>query len=323
MIDQPVDGLVYGHQPKIDQFVPKVNNILEAADIPTGPPGVLPYSLEWYAGAKDRKAMREKLKDELLLRKDILRTDWVTIVCDEVSEAIEKVARVKAEPEPFDLALLLARTIHERPREKRQAKELLKYDRRVKAARDRARAGLDEVHENLEFNLEAIIAKERQDAEDEVERKAEVEAERKKAARLQKILDRNSKRLAGEVVSDTEGEDESDDAPEAQEEAAAEEEAAGSDVDSPLSPPAPRKGKATAASLDDVAGLPAPNGRQGSFRELPPLKAGGSFGWKGAVAEPNRTNTPPVPRQEPPAPPVPRGSTPKQLPPRVGTPQGR
>jgi hypothetical protein len=72
VIDQPVDGFVYGHQPKPDAYVPKVNNLLEAADIPTGAPGVLPYSLEWYAGAKDRKAAREKLKDELLLRKDVL-----------------------------------------------------------------------------------------------------------------------------------------------------------------------------------------------------------------------------------------------------------
>jgi len=306
VIDQPVDGVVYGHQPKPDQYVPKVDNILEAADIPTGPPGQLPYSLEWYAGAKDRKALREKLKDELLVRKDILRTDWVTMVCFEVDEAIQKVGRVRSEPEPFDLAILLARTIHERPREKKQANELLKYDRKVKTQRERCKHGLDAIYDRLHFNMAAIKEKERLDVVEEDRRKAEVEAERKKQEKLEKILARNAKRLAGEAVS--EDEEEEDDEDESAEEHCEDndqaEQVLSSEDEETKAALAKEKEKAREKEKEkEDDGLPAPNGRQGKFAELPPLQAGGSFGWKGPVAEVNRTVTPPARRTvTPPAP---------------------
>merc|ERR1712232_940758 len=103
--------------------------------------------------------------------------------------------------------MLLARTIHERPNEKKQARELLRYDQQVSAARDRAKTGLEQVRGRLQFNKDEIMEKERRDVQEEEERKADVEAERKRQARLQRILDRNARRLAGEQVSDTEGED--------------------------------------------------------------------------------------------------------------------
>jgi hypothetical protein len=181
--------------------------------------------------------------------------------------------------------------------------------------------GLEQVHDRLVFNMDAINQKEREDAQEEAERAAEVEAERKKQARLQKILDRNAKRLAGEQVSETEGENDSEEEVEAVEKVANEnagEEVLSSDEELNAAQAALRAKEKTSAGLDDAAGLPIPSARQGSFRELPPLQAGAGFGWKGPVAEVNRTVTPPsqAPRHDPP-PPLSRMATPTQ---RVRTP---
>merc|ERR1719393_235516 len=47
---------------------------MEASNIPLT--DELPHSLEWYAGAKDREAARQKEIDGLLDEKNELRIEW-------------------------------------------------------------------------------------------------------------------------------------------------------------------------------------------------------------------------------------------------------
>merc|ERR1719487_939969 len=108
---------------------------MEASNIPLT--DELPHSLEWYAGAKDRQAARDKEIDELLFTKNDLRVEWAETISASLQEASEKVAGIQAEKEPLDLASTLARALHERPRDKAECDRLIKLDAEIAGERDR------------------------------------------------------------------------------------------------------------------------------------------------------------------------------------------
>jgi len=210
-VAQPVeDGFVYGKAPKPPKEPPNVVELMEAADIPAPSSTGLPHTLEWYRGAKDRKVARAKESQSLLARKNELRKQWNTLVLSNLEVSGKKVDSVAAEPQPVgDLALLLARTAHERPQHQKTIAELQnRLDAAVKAKESldselsHARTQLSDV-ETLMRELDA-----QGDAEED-ERLRKKHDEEEKTARNERLLRRNEALLRGEELEDTprQGED--------------------------------------------------------------------------------------------------------------------
>eukprot|EP00929_Paragymnodinium_shiwhaense_P015938 TRINITY_DN124024_c0_g1_i1.p1 TRINITY_DN124024_c0_g1~~TRINITY_DN124024_c0_g1_i1.p1 ORF type:complete len:325 (-),score=103.17 TRINITY_DN124024_c0_g1_i1:101-1075(-) len=274
-LDQPVDGVVYGQAlaPENDH-VPDVNGMMEAVGVPLT--DELPHSLEWYAGAKDREAARQKEIDELLERKNDLRQYWAETVRASLMEAADKVAAIQAEPEPLDLAKTLARALHERPRDKAEAARLLALDKSIAGERDRLRVELAFIFDRITGLEVTVREKEAQDMAEEEERRAKVEAERKRKAKLERLLEKNAARLRGEDVRDSDSDEEAAAAQEGDAGAAAEGDGEAGQTSSGKEPTflKPASDLQPAPDLQPASPvIPPPGQRGGLARELPPLRA--------------------------------------------------
>jgi len=242
------DGFVYGKAPNPPQNPPDVAELMEAANIPAPSSTGLPHTLEWYRGAKDRKTARAKESQGLLVRKNELRKQWNALVLSSLGVIGEKVDSLAAEPQPVgDLALLLARTAHERPEHQKTIAELQdRLDVAVKAKEcldselSLARTQLSDV-ETLMRELDA-----QGDAEEE-ERLQKKREEEDKKARNERLLRRNEALLRGEEPENTPRQ--------------------GEDV--PATP-----GARTTAAADGFQGFASTSARSGSnsVARLPPLR---------------------------------------------------
>merc|ERR1712232_1458111 len=108
------EGFVYGQAPKSPSRVPDVDAMFQAAEIPVS--DGLPFTAEWYRGAKDRQIARDAQKKQFEIRKDQLRSQWASMVTTGLATWSRKVDAVAQEPQVIGgLGELLARCAHERP----------------------------------------------------------------------------------------------------------------------------------------------------------------------------------------------------------------
>eukprot|EP00928_Gymnodinium_smaydae_P081190 TRINITY_DN6474_c0_g1_i1.p1 TRINITY_DN6474_c0_g1~~TRINITY_DN6474_c0_g1_i1.p1 ORF type:complete len:312 (-),score=89.17 TRINITY_DN6474_c0_g1_i1:48-983(-) len=300
-LDDPVDGYIYGQPPPVcEDRVPNVKDMFEAVGLPDVEPGKLPYTLDWYAGAKDRAKAREIEKDMLLERKNDLRHSWAELVMRELAEAYDRVCGIMAEPEPLDLQLVRARVAHERPKDKEAVEDLRRQDAEFTGVRQMLKDELTAVRERLKTREIDIQRHEEDDQAKEDARKAEVAEERERKARMKRALARNEKRLRGEECPDTDEEEQAIAAAAAAEAAPgddSEQKATGSNLaaattqapgvptslppqtgalpplqDPPL-PAGPANGSAAAGVAPALGGLPPRAARGGLAQQLPPLQS--------------------------------------------------
>lgn len=279
------EGTVYGVTPKEPTDPPDIDLLFEYADIPGGRDGGLPYSLEWYQGAKARQEARDKEKERLEERKLELRKNWVREMEDGLTSWIAKVDAVtaaldgeQAEISLRGLAELVARASEEDPdnlEKNSMLQEALTLAEQEDAAITQklltSRDGLQKCYDFVEGDeREALEQDERQAA-------ARREAEARKA-RAEEELRRQEAMLRGEDP----------DAPPAPKPPPAEEAA-------PLRPPVPPGGPGPAASPSRSPAVTPPEGmvrklsRGGLATELPPLQdppRPGSGSSRGRVPSP-------------------------------------
>jgi len=238
------EGYVYGHAPKEPEAPPDLEGMFEAAGIPGPMDGGSPFTAEWYAGAKDRAIARDKEMQELLGRKDVLRTEWANLVSDELAEWAAWVDKRASEPQRVGgLAELLARTAHERPGETDRIEELQMLLTQAASDRERCEAELANAAKHLRRNEDAVRAREAQDKAEEEERKEEKRKADARRAKAERMLERQAALMRGEEYPASEIDEE--------------EEGSGEEATQPPPPP----------TL-----LPAGAQREGAARTLPPLK---------------------------------------------------
>mmetsp|Transcript_17479 Transcript_17479/g.31733 ORF Transcript_17479/g.31733 Transcript_17479/m.31733 type:complete len:315 (+) Transcript_17479:1-945(+) len=199
MVDRPLDGFVYGKAPQKLQEPPDVAGMLEAAGIPnTGPDQVLPFSLEWYAGAPKRQAAREEeIQGKVATRND-LRTHWAKLVRSEMESWGSQVEKLLVEPEPFDLVTLLARTVTERPDDADEINNLRSSFAKADGRRGVLREELGAVRERQLALDDAVRDKEEKDFIAEKERQEREAAEKARKAKAEAALRRAAKAMYGE-----------------------------------------------------------------------------------------------------------------------------
>jgi len=243
-----LEGSVYGKAPKPPKDPPNVIELMEAADIPAPSSTGLPHTLEWYRGAKDRKIARAKESQGLLMRKNELRKQWNALILSNLETTGNKVDSVAAEPQPVgDLALLLARTAHERPQHEQRIAEL--QDRLDVAVKNKESLDSElSLGRTQLSDVEALVRQlESQGDAEEEERWRKKREEDEKRAKNEKILRRNEALLRGEELEDTPRQGE----------------------DAPATP-----GAGTMAAGDGFPGLASTSARSGSSSagRLPPLR---------------------------------------------------
>jgi len=189
-MDRPIDGEIYGAPPVPPQEVPDVQAMLDTEGIPEGceEEGGLPYSLEWYAGAKDRAAQRELELKEHHKRKNELRTDWVEVVLAELSEWRDKATRIATEEAPKDLGLLLAQTAAERPGDTAAIGKLKQLNDAATDKRDRLDTAFKDVISRLSETHRAVLEKEDEDDAAELARQEAEAAAKKRKAEVEEML---------------------------------------------------------------------------------------------------------------------------------------
>lgn len=240
------DGYVYGHAPKEPEAPPDLEGMFEAAGIPGPLDGGSPFTAEWYAGAKERAIARDKEMQELLERKDVLRTEWADLVSDELAEWASLVDKRAAEPQRVGgLAELLARTAHERPGEADRVEELKVLLTQAATDRERCEAELENAAKHLRRNEDAVRAREAQDKAEEEERKEEKRKADARRAKAERLLERQAALMRGEEYPASEADEEEGDG--------------GSGEEAMKPPPPPTL-------------LPAGAPREGAARTLPPLQ---------------------------------------------------
>lgn len=201
-MDLPVDGLIYGRAPSPPPLdVPDVVGMFEAANIPGPKEGGLPFSLEWYAGAKDRAKAREKEKDRLLAQKAKLRTAWAEMIWDDMHFWGVKVDAVRAEPPTTSkLAELLARVMQERPDATNEIVAMRDELSRAAVERDRLCDELDTAREHLRDIETSLKEKEAEDVVEEEARIAREYAERARKAQAEEALKKNKAMMLGQEL---------------------------------------------------------------------------------------------------------------------------
>lgn len=197
-MDRPLDGLVYGQAPSTLPDVPDVDGMFVAVGLPEEPEGGgLPHSLEWYAGAKDREAARREEMDELIIRRNDLRSEWTNLIKDNLGVWSEKVDTIAAEPPPKGLAVLLARTAHEQPGATEKIRDLQQLGIEAARKRELMAKELADCQDGLSICATIIQAAEDEAAAEEVKRLAKQEAERERKRRAEEALKRNEELLLG------------------------------------------------------------------------------------------------------------------------------
>jgi len=260
------EGYVYGQAPKPPRGPPDVEGMMQAVGLPGPVEGGLPFTLEWYAGAKERQAAREAEQELLLARKEELRGSWTELAWTDLAGWGAKVDTIAAEDNPLmGLAELLARAAHETPHEVDRIERLREQYSSALIEKDRLQGELATARRHLQRNEDAIRTKDLEDAALEEERLEQKRVADLRKARAERALRRNEAMLRGEAFEE-EDEDDVDGGISQAEESA--EEAYPPDV------------PARAGSRDETwltgqhgpssTGLP-PGARGGLARELPPL----------------------------------------------------
>lgn len=194
------EGFVYGKAPKPpNERPPDIEAMMEAAGLPGPTEGGLPFTLEWYRGAKARQAKRDIEKEELLNRKNDLRKGWASQMLGSLDECAGQVDKIIGEPQPLGkLAEMLARTNHERPDQIARIQEL--KGRLVDADRERVRLNnnLQGAKESMGSNQDAIRRRDSEGDLDEEERIRQKILAAKKKAKGERALRRNEALLRGE-----------------------------------------------------------------------------------------------------------------------------
>lgn len=266
------EGWIYGQKPKEPEAPGDMEGMFEAAGVPDRlTSGVLPFSPEWYAGAKERQRLRDIEKEGLLGQRRGVGREWSELVWNDLRTWTERIDFIVSQPEPLaDLQVLLARTKHERPDDHERFKALEEMSTKAETRQVIVRGELDTTRAK-NVDLEAKIrAKEAEDDAEEADRIEKKRLADKRRRRAERALKRNEAMLRGEDV------------PPLVEDSEAEADAV-AEVESPDSSP-PRTAQAGARprsgrGLHSADGSPAasvspgpPLQRGGMFRELPPIQ---------------------------------------------------
>mmetsp|Transcript_37766 Transcript_37766/g.108861 ORF Transcript_37766/g.108861 Transcript_37766/m.108861 type:complete len:304 (-) Transcript_37766:45-956(-) len=264
------EGFVYGHAVKQPRSKPPdVEGMMKAAGIPGPKEGGLPHSLEWYRGAKERQAAREKEKEELLIVKNDYRKDWASIITDRLEDVGYRVDCIMKEPQPLGvLAELLARTAHERPNAVDRIQELRTRLAVADQEKERLNLELANAREGLRTMEDSVRRKKVEGDEEEEERLRLAEEERQRKAKAEKQLRRNAALLRGEEWTESDS-----DASEDEGQAAAALAADGEDAGTPG--PSPALEVPPTAGSREIFGSgqpPTPGAvRGGLAQQLPPI----------------------------------------------------
>eukprot|EP00440_Ansanella_granifera_P053665 gb/GFBE01058178.1/.p1 GENE.gb/GFBE01058178.1/~~gb/GFBE01058178.1/.p1 ORF type:complete len:300 (+),score=53.88 gb/GFBE01058178.1/:1-900(+) len=283
------EGWIYGQKPKEPEAPGDMEGLFEAAGVPDRlTNGQLPFSPEWYAGAKDRQKLRDIEKEKLLGTRAQVRTEWAELLWTDLSTWGERIDFVVNQPEPLgDLQALLARVKHERPDDMGRFNELQEIAAKAEKRQIVVRKELATATENIR-GTEAKIRE--REAQDDLEEKDRIEKKRiadKRRRRAERALKRQEALLRGEdpppLVDDSEaegaGEANGSEAATSPKESAAVDLLRRSPDASPQGSPGPRPRSGRSMISGDLDASPAtsvspgpPLQRGGMSRELPPLQ---------------------------------------------------
>mmetsp|Transcript_36624 Transcript_36624/g.98123 ORF Transcript_36624/g.98123 Transcript_36624/m.98123 type:complete len:290 (+) Transcript_36624:106-975(+) len=201
---QTTEGTVYGVAPQEPKEPPDLDLLFEGADLPGGRDNSLPFSLEWYAGAKERQRLRDEERERLDARRVQLRAGWTDLMDHDISDWIGRVNALASDDGSAamgalsGLAELVARAAQESPDDAERNEQLVQAFARSEAEDDALNLELRATRGGLQTCKEAIQqAEARAVADDE----AKAEAKRVHEARRAKAeeeLRRQEALLRGE-----------------------------------------------------------------------------------------------------------------------------
>lgn len=251
---QTTEGTVYGVAPQQPKDPPDLDLLFEGADLPGGRDNSLPFSLEWYAGAKERQRLRDEDRERLDTRRVQLRGVWTELMEQDISEWLGKVDALLLDDGSAavgalgGLAELVARAAQETPDDVERNEQLVQALARSEAEDDLLNQELSTTRHGLQ-TVAGVIQQAEADAVADDEAKAEAKREQEaRRARAEEELRRQEALLKGE---DPDAVSESGARPDG----------------SPL-PPLPPAAAGPAAA----EGSPRRMARSGPATELPPLQ---------------------------------------------------
>jgi len=210
------EGWVYGQKLKEPEAPSDLEGMMEAAGVPDNlTNGTLPFSPEWYAGAKERQRLRDIEKEKLLFDKADCRHEWAELMWTDLSTWGDRIEFIVNQPEPLaDLQALLARTRHERPDDVDRFNQLKAIATEAEIRQSRVRKDLSSSSEFLETLEAKIREKEAKEHAEELERIEKKRLADKRKRKAQRALARNEALLRGEdpppLVEDSEAENADD-----------------------------------------------------------------------------------------------------------------
>jgi len=209
-MDRWTDGQVYGQDPKHQKLpdVPDIESMMEVADVPLGDgPDVLPYSLEWYAGAKDRQLARDAEKEKLVVDRSQLRKTWSDLATTELSRWIDTIEEAAGSRENQEINILLARTVNERPYDTKEINLLKTAVDKAEQKRKVLREETKVILSTLRRVEDCVVAKEAHDAAEEQARLEKEKAEFERKAKAKAAVKKAQQMMYGG------GDDDSDEEP--------------------------------------------------------------------------------------------------------------
>lgn len=265
------DGWVYGHKLQEPRPPGDMEAMFDVAGVPDRlTSGVLPFSPEWYAGAKERQRLRDIEREELLGKRRGVGREWSELIWTDLGTWTERINFLVEQPEPLaDLQVLLARMKHERPDDVERFKRLEEVATKAENRQILVRGDLSNtLTKNVDLESK-IRAKETEDDAAEAERIEQKRIQEKRRRRGERALKRNEALLRGEepppIIEDSDAE------VEAPTESA-------SLVSSPMQTATACR-PSSGCGLHSAGGSPAasvspspPLQRGGMFRELPPIQ---------------------------------------------------
>lgn len=198
------EGTVYGVAPQQPQDPPDLDLLFEGADLPGGRSNELPFSLEWYAGAKERQRLRDEERERLDTRRVQLRGGWTELMDHDISEWIGKVDALEIDDGSTavgalrGLAELVARAAQESPDDVERNEQLVRALARSETEDDLLNRELRMTRSGLQTCVELI---QQAEAEAVADDEAKAEAKRVQEARRAKAeeeLRRQEALLRGE-----------------------------------------------------------------------------------------------------------------------------
>jgi len=265
------DGWVYGHKLQEPRPPGDMEAMFDVAGVPDRlTSGVLPFSPEWYAGAKERQRLRDIEREELLGKRRGVGREWSELIWTDLGTWTERINFLVEQPEPLaDLQVLLARMKHERPDDVERFKRLEEVATKAENRQILVRGDLSNtLTKNVDLESK-IRAKETEDDAAEAERIEQKRIQEKRRRRGERALKRNEALLRGEepppIIEDSDAE------VEAPTESA-------SLVSSPMQTatacrPSSGRGLHSAGGSPAASVSPSPPlQRGGMFRELPPIQ---------------------------------------------------